>query len=130
MSTADALTDPTFRLALIQMVRRRVPESDAEDIVQSTLAEALCARNAPEEMDGLRRFVWGIARHKVADFYRRARREKLADAEVATAEAPHAEEDLLRWAARELPPTRDACQTLEWMLREGEGEKLEAIAES
>src|SRR5215470_9487342 len=95
---ADALTDPTFRRALVQMVRRRVPEDEAEDIVQSALAEALTAPNAPEETDGLRRFVWGIARHKVADFYRRARRENLAEPDVVAEDAPHAEEDLLRWA--------------------------------
>ena len=44
--------------------------------------------------------------------------------------APHSEEDLLRWAARELPPGKDAEETLEWLLREGAGEKLESIAES
>ena len=125
-----ALTDTRFRRALTQMVRRRVPESDAEDIVQSSLAEALAAANAPTETDALRRFVWGIARHKVADFYRRARREKLDVPEMAAPGAPHTEQDLLRWATRELPDVKDAEQTLEWMLREGEGEKLEAIAEA
>jgi RNA polymerase sigma factor (sigma-70 family) len=129
-SPSQALTDPTFRRALMQMVRRRVPESDAEDIVQSALAEALASRSAPPEADALRRFVWGIARHRVADYYRRARREKLDVPELAGADAPHSEEDMLRWAARELPATKDAQRTLEWMLREGEGEKLEAIAQS
>ncbi len=127
---AHALTDPRFRRALTQMVRRRVPESDAEDIVQSSLAEALAAERAPAEMDALRRFVWGIARHKVADFYRRARRERLDVPEMEGPGAPHTEQDLLRWAARELPDGQDAEQTLDWMLREGEGEKLEAIAEA
>ncbi len=127
---AHALTDPRFRRALTQMVRRRVPESEAEDIVQSSLAEALASERAPGEMDALRRFVWGIARHKVADFYRRARREKLDVPELEGPGAPHNEHDLLRWAARELPEGKDAEQTLDWMLREGEGEKLEAIAEA
>ncbi len=127
---AHALTDPRFRRALTQMVRRRVPESEAEDIVQSSLAEALASERAPAEMDSLRRFVWGIARHKVADFYRRARRERLDVPEMEGEGAPHSEHDLLRWAARELPDGKDAEQTLQWMLREGEGEKLEAIAEA
>jgi len=127
---AHALTDPRFRRALTQMVRRRVPESDAEDIVQSSLAEALASERAPTDMDSLRRFVWGIARHKVADFYRRARRERLDVPEMEGPGAPHTEQDLLRWAARELPDGTDAEQTLDWMLREGEGEKLEAIAEA
>ncbi len=42
----------------------------------------------------------------------------------------HSERDLLRWATRSLPKGRDAEETLEWLLREGEGEKLESIAES
>ena len=127
---AHALTDPRFRRALTQMVRRRVPESEAEDIVQASLAEALASERAPLEMDQLRRFVWGIARHKVADFYRRARRERLDVPEMEGPGAPHTEQDLLRWAARELPAGTDVEQTLDWMLREGEGEKLEAIAEA
>jgi DNA-directed RNA polymerase specialized sigma24 family protein len=130
MSPDAALADPRFRRALTQMVRKRVPEHDAEDIVQSAFAEALAAPGAPHDADALRRFIWGIARHKVADFYRRARREHLDVPELEAPGAPHSEAALLRWATRELPPGKDAEQTLEWMIREGEGEKLEAIAES
>jgi hypothetical protein len=36
--------------------------------------------------------------------------------------------DLMRWARKELPEGKENEQTLEWMLREGEGEKLENIA--
>ncbi len=36
--------------------------------------------------------------------------------------------DLLRWAERELPEGEGAERTLGWLLREGEGEKLEHIA--
>ena len=36
--------------------------------------------------------------------------------------------DLLRWAKKELPAGEENAKTLEWMLREGEGEKLETIA--
>lgn len=129
-SGRQSLTDPRFRYALSAMVRRRVPESDVEDIVQSALAEAFASSSAPPDPEALRRWVWGVARHKVADFYRRARRERLDLPELEAEGAPHSENDLLRWAARELPPGRDAEETLEWMLREGAGEKLESIAES
>jgi RNA polymerase sigma factor (sigma-70 family) len=130
--SSRSLTDPRFRSALALMVKRRVPESDVEDIVQSALAEAVASPSAPkDDPEALRRWIWGVARHKVVDFHRRARREEMGDPpEVFVDAEPHSDRDLLRWAAEELPPGTDAERTLEWMLREGEGEKLEAIAES
>jgi RNA polymerase sigma factor (sigma-70 family) len=124
------LGDPALRRSLAEMVRRRVPPGEVEDVVQSTLTDAVAAASGPEKDDELRRWVWGIARHKIADAHRKARREapaELPDME-APSEADHEERDLLRWAERELPNS-EARQTLGWLLREGEGEKLEAIAE-
>ncbi len=123
------LLDPRFRDALARMVRRRVPESEAEDIVQSALTEALAAGKREEEADAVRRWVWGVVRHKVVDYYRQRRRMAPEELEVAAPEVPHDELDLLRWARRELPPGKDAEETLRWMLREADGEKLETIAE-
>jgi RNA polymerase sigma factor (sigma-70 family) len=124
------LGDPALRRSLAAMVRRRVPPGEVEDVVQSTLTDAVAAATGPENDDELRRWVWGIARHKIADAHRKARRE--APAELPELEAPseadHEERDLLRWAERELP-SHEAKQTLGWLLREGEGEKLETIAE-
>jgi DNA-directed RNA polymerase specialized sigma24 family protein len=127
------LADPALRTSLSDFVRSRVPADDVEDIVQATLAEALASNNAPDSDDEVAAWVHGIARHKVLDWYRRGRRElphDPADAEaVAAAEsAPQSARDLLRWARRELPDGPEHERTLEWMLREGAGEKLEAIA--
>ena len=125
------LIDPQFRFALAAMVRRRVPESEAEDIVQATLAEAVGSASAPSEPEALRRWVWGIARHKVVDWHRRAWREQSADdVDVPQEHEDHDAPDLLRWVEAELPPGSDARRTFEWMLRESDGEKLESIAES
>lgn len=126
---AHPLEDPRFREALTRMVRRRVPESDAEDIVQTAIAEALVAGKRDDDPDALRRWVWGVARHKVVDHFRRRRR--LADElpDVAGEDASQGELDLLRWARRELPEGENAEETLRWMLREAEGETLETIAE-
>src|SRR5579862_401214 len=66
-----------LRAALVAMVRRRVPESDVEDVVQATLTEAIASPNAPTDADLLRRWVFGIAKHKVGDFYRQRVRERL-----------------------------------------------------
>lgn len=112
------------------MVRKRVPESEVEDIVQSTLADAFESPHAPTDAESLRRWIFGVAKNKVVDYHRRATRETFEVPDVAGKPAPHAEVDLLRWAEKHLPPGDENKTTLDWMLREGEGEKLEWIAES
>lgn len=128
------IADPGLRSALESMVRRRVPSSEVDDIVQATFTEALVSQTAPDEPDALRRWIFGVARNKVVDFHRRTKREAPPRGDLpdvpAEDEVPHSDRDLLRWAERELPSGSDAPKTLEWMLREGDGEKLEAIAAS
>jgi DNA-directed RNA polymerase specialized sigma24 family protein len=131
---ARLLADPALSAALGRFVRARVPASEVDDIVQATLADALSSTNAPDDDAELAPWVYGIARNKVFDFFRRARREMPAPDSGATENvaaadsAPVDAEDLLRWAKRELPEGEGAESTLEWMLREGHGEKLETIA--
>jgi RNA polymerase sigma factor (sigma-70 family) len=129
------LADPSLTAALSHFVRARVPEPEVQDIVQSTLTEALDADQHPDGDEDIVRWVHGICRHKVVDWFRRSRREVPRDLEsgeegpVAAAEsAPQSAMDLLRWAQKELPEGEENEKTLEWMLREGEGEKLETIA--
>jgi RNA polymerase sigma factor (sigma-70 family) len=133
---AAFLGNPSLASALARYVRTRVPTADVDDIVQSTLADALASGSPPENEAELQPWVFGIARNKIADFFRRNRREVPQDpqahdevANEASAEsAPPSAKDLLRWAERELPEGDGAERTLEWMLREGAGEKLETIA--
>lgn len=126
--------DPALAAALARFVRTRVPEAEVDDIVQSTIADALASENAPANDAELRPWVFGIARNKVADFFRRNRREVprepgVTDETTAAPEStPESARDLLRWAKKELPEGDGAEHTLEWMLREGAGEKLETIA--
>ncbi|RYE82958.1 MAG: sigma-70 family RNA polymerase sigma factor, partial [Myxococcales bacterium] len=126
------LGDPRLRSELVAMVRRRVPPGEVEDVVQATLTEALLATSAPEPLEELRRWVWGIARHKVADVHRKKRHVSDDDIPEPAAPGDGAREatDLLRWAERELPESEGARETLGWLLREGDGEKLEHIAEA
>jgi RNA polymerase sigma factor (sigma-70 family) len=127
------LADPDLTARLSHFVRTRVPEADVGDIVQATLADALAADEHPDGDEDIIRWVFGICRHKLVDWFRRMRREVPRDLEgneeAAPAESvPTSAMDLMRWARKELPPGKENEQTLEWMLREGEGEKLENIA--
>ena len=127
------LSDKALISALGAHVRTRVPAADADDVVQSVLADALASEGAPEDAEALRKWLFGVARNKIADFYRRNRREQPSDG-VEDKESPTSgrapAKDLLEWAEGELPPGSDAKRTFEWMLREGDGEKLESIAEA
>jgi DNA-directed RNA polymerase specialized sigma24 family protein len=127
------LTNPTFRAGLARFVRSRVPDAEVDDIVQATLSDALEAPRHPDADDEISRWVYGICRHKVVDSFRRMRREVpsdlLGDEEAASpASAPTGAMDLMHWAKNALPHGPEHEQTLEWMLREGEGEKLDVIA--
>jgi DNA-directed RNA polymerase specialized sigma24 family protein len=107
-----------------------VPESEVEDIVQATLADAVESSHAPADPESFRRWIFGVAKNKVVDYHRRAGRETFEVPELPEGPAPHTEADLLRWAEKHLPPGEENRTTLDWMLREGDGEKLEWIAES
>lgn len=123
------LAEPAMRRVLEEFVRKRVPASDVEDIVQTVLVEALAAPSRPSDESELRRWLLGIARHKVVDHHRRQSREAAGEIPDVPVEPPPVEEQsLAEWAEKQAGASRDARSTLEWMAREGEGEKLEAIA--
>jgi len=123
-------TSESFRTAMMALVRRHLPERDSEDLVQTVLVEALTSKNRPKEPKAVRRWIWGIVRHKIADYHRDSRWETLGAPEV-TARAQVSDEaidDLLRWALGELPEGADAGKTLAWLLLEADGETLDQIA--
>ena len=123
------LADPGLRRAVEAAVKRRVRGDDAEDVVQAALADVLSAARVPEDAEEFRRFVFAVTRNKMFDHFRRRAREAPEEEahEPAASEAPLSARDILRWAEAKLPDS-DAQHTLEWMLREGDGEKLEQIA--
>jgi RNA polymerase sigma factor (sigma-70 family) len=126
---ATLLADPTLREGLLKYARRRLPPAEVEDLVQSTLTEALVAANAPSDPGDFRRWVRGIARHKIADSYRRRGRVLLgADVDQNAAEPRTSTGELRQWIESELPKTEHARATLHWLLREGDGETLDEIA--
>lgn len=125
----DPLGDPAIRRALTDFVRRRVPSADVDDVVQTVLVEALASPTRPRDAAELRRWLLGVARHKVVDHHRRSMREHPADLpDIEAGPAPLEARSLVEWAEEQAGTSGDAQKTLAWMAREGEGEKLEAIA--
>ncbi len=123
------LAEPAMRRMLEDFVRRRVPASDVDDVVQTVLVEALAAPVRPRDAEELRRWVVGIAKHKVVDHHRRQSRETAAEIpDLPVGPPPVEARALAQWAEKQAGPSSDAQSTLEWMAREGEGEKLETIA--
>lgn len=86
----------------------------------------------PNDREELRKWLTVIARRKVAAFYQRASREQLGELpEIEAHPAPLEALSLMRWAERQAAESdaEHVDQTLEWMARESDGEKLEAIAQ-
>jgi len=127
---AERLADPALREALLKFARRRLPPAEVDDLVQNTLADALASSAAPADPAEFRRWVQGIARHKVADLYRRRGRQPAlaGDLPEAIVEPGPPTGELEQWIEQELPRTQGARATLSWLLREGDGETLDEIA--
>jgi RNA polymerase sigma factor (sigma-70 family) len=127
---AALLSDPALREGLLKFARRRLPPAEVEDLVQNTLTEALSAASPPSDPAEFRRWVHGIARHKIADSFRRRGRQPIpsADVDQNAAEPDPSITELGQWIERELPDTDHAQATLHWLLRESDGETLDEIA--
>jgi DNA-directed RNA polymerase specialized sigma24 family protein len=123
--------DPTALSRLRALVRRRVPERDAEDVVQTVVCDALASASKPERDSDVPRWIAGIAHHKVADYHRRGARE-LLDPDAADARgvppAPHEARDVLERIRGEAAASPEQARTLDWVVREHDGEELRAIA--
>jgi len=123
------LADRELHRLLEGFIGRRVPRSEVDDLVQTVLCDALAARRAPTRRADLRRWLVGIARHKIADHYRVAGRERPTDSPQATVEPPPYEtRAMVTWAEEQAETEYAPAETLSWMAREGEGESLAAIA--
>lgn len=110
------------------MLRRRVPAEEAQDLAQTVLCDALAAPAVPSDPDELQRWMNGIARNKVSDFHRRGRR-LVPDESVNELESPPPAYEARALLGEVLHTTspRDRA-TLDWIVREHEGERLNDIA--
>src|SRR5690349_18462552 len=97
--THRVLGAPETRRFLCDYVRKRVGESDVDDVVQTVLVEALASDRVPEDETEIRKWLVGVARHKIADLHRRRGREQPAELpDIETAPGPVEERELARWA--------------------------------
>ena len=131
-AVASGLARPEVREGLVSFVRRVVARDDVSDVVQTVLCEALASPRSPTEPEELARWVRAIAKHKVVDYRRRSGRLVL-DPDVADAPAhadvpPVDERRALGEVLAETTTSRDR-ETLDWMVREHQGEAFCAIAE-
>jgi DNA-directed RNA polymerase specialized sigma24 family protein len=125
----ELLGDQATHARLASMVRRRVPRGEAEDVVQSVLCDALAADRIPADAGELSRWLTVIARRRIADFHRRARRETALDVpEPAVPPAPFEARALLAHVAHDTAFDARARQALDWVVREHAGEPLAEIA--
>ena len=121
----ELIASPDVRRRLVAMVSRRVPADATEDVVQSVLCDALVARDVPS-IETVPRWLFAIARHKIADFHRRARRHRETEEAVEpTACDPIEERDLIEHAQSIAPDAR----AFEWIVRTEEGATLAEIAD-
>lgn len=125
----DYLGSDELRTLVVRFVRRRVPEAEVDDVVQTILVAALEASSLPAAREELRKWVVGIARHKIADLHRGRRGHAVELPENLAVEVePVSARSLARWAEKQTEGNPDAARTLGWMAREGGGEKLAHIA--
>jgi len=127
----EGLARPELRHGLVALLRRRVPQSEVADLMQTVLCDALASEGAPADPDDLARWVTGIARHKIADFRRRSGRfvadEHVCELAPPEPPAPFEARQILSEVLAESGTARDR-ETLEWIVREHAGEALNAIA--
>lgn len=132
----DRLAARDLRRTLTAMLQHRLPAEDVEDVAQTVLCDALAAGSIPADPVEMRRWLAGIARHKVADFHRtRARRAGRTDAfddadddaDIACPPPPVEARALLASVVEETRAPRDR-ETLSWLVREHAGDRLADIA--
>jgi DNA-directed RNA polymerase specialized sigma24 family protein len=129
-AVTETLGRSELRSGLTALLRRRVPLQEVDDIAQTVLADALAANRVPTDPEELRRWLTGIARHKIADYYRRAARAQVDEGQVDAAfvePTAFEEREVLHALLGEQRSRREA-ETMEWLIREHSGERLADIA--
>jgi DNA-directed RNA polymerase specialized sigma24 family protein len=126
-----ALADAEVRRRIEGIVRRRVPADDVNDVVHQVMCDALASELAPDDPAEIPRWLFGVTRHKVADHHRTTRRraaEPLDPARVAGPSAPLEARSLLREVIADAARDPRGAETMGWLAREAQGERLDELA--
>lgn len=126
----SALADPAVSRSIHSLVGRRVPAQDVGDVVHAVVCDALAAEDPPPPGD-VPRWLFGIARHKVADHHRHARRRPDGVMDAALVNGPAAPieaRSLLRGMIADATRDPRSAETLGWIAREAAGERLDEMA--
>jgi DNA-directed RNA polymerase specialized sigma24 family protein len=126
-----ALADAEVRRRIEGIVRRRVPADDVNDVVHQVMCDALASELAPEDPAEIPRWLFGVTRHKVADHHRTTRRraaEPLDPARLAGPSAPLEARSLLREVIADAARDPRGAETMGWLAREAQGERLDELA--
>jgi DNA-directed RNA polymerase specialized sigma24 family protein len=126
-----ALADAEVRRRIEGIVRRRVQADDVNDVVHQVMCDALASDLAPPDPAEVPRWLFGVTRHKVADHHRTTRRralEPLDPARVAGRAAPLEARSLLREVIADAAKDPRGAETMTWLAREAEGERLDELA--
>jgi DNA-directed RNA polymerase specialized sigma24 family protein len=126
-----ALADAEVRRRLEGIVRRRVRPDDVNDVVHQVVCDALASELAPEDPADIPRWLFGVTRNKVADHHRTSRRravEPLDPSRVAGRGAPLEARSLLREVIADAARDPRGAETMAWLAREAEGERLDELA--
>jgi DNA-directed RNA polymerase specialized sigma24 family protein len=126
-----ALADAQVRRRIEGIVRRRVQPGDVNDVVHQVVCDALESDLAPRDPADVPRWLFGITRHKVADHHRASRRratDPLDPGRVPGRAAPLEARSLLREVVADAARDPRTAQTMGWLAREAEGERLDEMA--
>ena len=146
-SSSEASSPPSwshFVDGLRTFIGRRVPAQDADDVAQDTLLRIHKSASALRDPERVQAWVYSVARHAIADYYRTHRSVEVADAlelesmadpsagvaeKLATFRGDHSvHEEVLTWlrpTAEELPEAyREAL-----ILADFEGRPQREVAE-
>lgn len=94
------------------------------------LCDALAADTIPETPEDMARWIHGIARHKVVDYHRTAHRRGAVDAVEAWSPPPPVDaRSVLAWLTRQVEGNNRDEESLDWLVRESAGERLDAVAQ-
>ncbi|HEV3189352.1 MAG TPA: RNA polymerase sigma factor [Polyangiaceae bacterium] len=137
---ARRLAHPAVRAKTFDVIGKRVPSADADDIAQSAFVRLMMMPSLPEADDDLRALVVTVARGLLIDHHRKRkvredRRDDAADVDEIAFEADDASAQMrerwrqaLEFIEREVAAERVPAEILRWAKRLAAGDTYAQIA--